>query len=74
MRREYGSRLPDLIDAPITGETMIDVFVATAEAIDRWEPRLKLRRVEIRAAGAGTMQLRLTGDVHGTEAVLEIDT
>lgn len=63
MRRDYGSRLPELIDAPMNGETIVDVFAATAEALDRWEPRLRLRRVEITGTAAGVMALRLTGDV-----------
>lgn len=63
MRRDYGSRLPELIDAPMNGETIVDVFAATAEALDRWEPRLQLRRVEITGTAAGVMVLRLTGDV-----------
>ncbi|WP_062560614.1 GPW/gp25 family protein [Paracoccus aminovorans] len=63
MRRDYGSRLPKLIDAPMNGETIVDVFAATAEALDRWEPRLRLRRVEITGTAAGVMALRLTGDV-----------
>lgn len=66
MRREYGSDLPALIDAPINGETLIDVFQATAEALDRWEPRFRLRRVEVAAAAAGRLSLALFGDVdHG---------
>lgn len=63
MRRDYGSRLPELVDAPLNGETVVDVFAATAEALDRWEPRLRLRRVEITSTSAGVMALRLTGDV-----------
>lgn len=63
MRRDYGSALPLLIDQPMNGETVVDVFIATAEAIDRWEPEFELRRVEIAEARAGHMELRLTGDV-----------
>lgn len=66
MRREYGSDLPKLIDAPLNGETMIDVFAATAVALERWEPRFRLRRVELAAAQAGAVTLALYGDVdHG---------
>lgn len=66
MRREYGSDLPKLIDAPVNGETMVDVFAATAEALDRWEPRFRLRRDEVAAAQAGSVTLALHGDVdHG---------
>lgn len=63
MRRDYGSRLHELIDAPMNGETVVDVFAATAEALDAWEPRLKLRRVEIATSVPGRMSVRLTGDV-----------
>ena len=70
MRREYGSDLPRLIDAPQNGETLVDLFAATAEAIDRWEPRFVLRRVEVAAAQAGKLSLTLTGEVLGLETVL----
>ena len=59
--REYGSDLPDLIDAPMNGETLVDIFAATAEAIDRWEPRFQLERVQVTAAAAGAVSLELTG-------------
>lgn len=60
MRREYGSDVPKLIDAPVNSETVVDVFQAVAEALDRWEPRFRLRRVEILAAAAGSLSLVLT--------------
>ena len=63
MRRDYGSDLPRLIDAPMNGETMVDLFQATAEAIDRWEPRFVLQRVEINKAEAGFVDMSLSGDV-----------
>lgn len=72
MRRDYGSELPRLIDAPINGETAVDLYIATAEAIERWEPRYRLRRVEIDGASAGRMGLRLTGEVLGIEAVIPV--
>ncbi len=62
MRRDYGSDLPDIIDQPMNGETVVDLFAATAEAIDSWEPEFALRRVEIAAASAGRVELRLTGE------------
>lgn len=61
MRRDYGSRLPELVDAPMNGETLIDVFAATADALDRWEPRLVLTRVEVTTAAAGQLEMRLEG-------------
>lgn len=71
LRRDYGSDLPLLIDAPINPETMIDLFHAAAVALDKWEPRFKLRRVEISEARPGHVDLRLTGDVNGTAATVD---
>ena len=73
LRRDYGSRLPDLIDAPLNGETVIEIFAETAEALDQWEPRLKLRRVAVTEARAGRLHLVLTGDVQGATTALELE-
>jgi len=59
MRRDYGSRLFELVDAPMNGNTIIDIIAATAEALDQWEPRIRLERVELNA-GADTGKLELT--------------
>ncbi|WP_208531402.1 GPW/gp25 family protein, partial [Pseudomonas aeruginosa] len=36
MRREYGSQLPELIDAPFNDTTRLQVYAATAMALMRW--------------------------------------
>jgi uncharacterized protein len=72
MRRDYGSDLPLLIDAPMNGETMIDLFAATADALDRWEPRYVLLRVQVTEATAGRMTLILTGEVQGVATTQEV--
>ncbi len=62
MRREYGSRLFALIDAPMNSGTIIDIVAATAEALDKWEPRIRLDRVELAAVTAtGRVELTLYG-------------
>ena len=53
MRRDYGSRLPDLVDNPITPKLAMELYAATAEALDKWEPRLRLTRIKIAAAEVG---------------------
>ena len=53
MRRDYGSRVPKLIDAPMTDRIVLAFYVAAAEAIRRWEPRYRLRHCRIARAGAG---------------------
>ncbi len=52
MRRDFGSLLPQLIDQPYNAATRIRLFAATASALMRWEPRLRLTRVAIEQAGA----------------------
>ena len=72
MRREYGSDLPELIDAPINPETVVDLYQATAEALARWEPRLVLERVQVAEARAGHLTLRLEGRVAGAATQLDV--
>lgn len=50
MRRDYGSRIPDLIDAPATPARRLTVLAAAADALRRWEPRLALTRLDLAAA------------------------
>ncbi len=73
MRREYGSRLFDLIDRPMNRETIIEIYAAAAEAIDRWEPRFKLERVQAVSVEPGRVELELTGDYvpNGQKITLE---
>lgn len=47
MRREYGSRLFALVDAPGNRNSLLRAYMAVAEALERWEPRLRLTRVQI---------------------------
>ena len=64
MRRDYGSRVPDLIDSPVDPARAIEVHMAVAEAIHRWEPRFRLRRVQVQvgaASLAGHLELALSG-------------
>ncbi len=71
MRRNYGSDLPNLIDAPMNGETMVDLFAETADALAKWEPRFVLRKVEIMQASAGKVSLLLTGEVDAGSVTIE---
>ncbi len=62
MRREYGSRIRRLIDAPTNRDTLLDIYAATAEALARWEPRFSLTSVKATSASPGKIVLDLTGD------------
>lgn len=62
MRREYGSQLPDLIDAPFNDATRLLAYAATAMALMRWEPRIRLSRVQLSLGDApGQAVLDLEG-------------
>lgn len=61
-RRDYGSRLPLLVDRPINKSLISELVAATAEALDRWEPRLKLEQVVIdNVSSSGQIELSLVG-------------
>lgn len=47
MRREYGSLLPELMDAPINGALVVRIYTATVAALTKWEPRITVERVSL---------------------------
>ncbi len=46
-RRDFGSELPELVDAPNNGATRVRLYAAIATALMQWEPRLRLTRVQL---------------------------
>ena len=62
MRRDYGSRLFDLIDEPVNAVWKSECYAAVAEALDRWEPRLKLDRLRVVSVSSGQVTLDLEGE------------
>ena len=73
MRREYGSQLPALIDAPLNRSTIMDLYAATYDALSRWEPRLRLTSVKAAMTEPGVVSLDLVGEYlpDGRAVVLE---
>lgn len=62
MRRDYGSLLFDLIDQPLNAATVMLLRAATAVALRRWEPRLRLTRVTLSGTPAdGTLVIGVEG-------------
>jgi phage baseplate assembly protein W len=61
MRREYGSNLFYLVDRPVNREFVQQIYAAVAEAIDRWEPRLQLKKVTVDEVKDGRITLSLSG-------------
>lgn len=62
MRRSYGSRLFELIDAPMNRFTLLDLYAATAEALATWEPRFKLEKAIATSAAPGSVVLTVIGE------------
>jgi phage baseplate assembly protein W len=60
MRRTYGSRLFQLVDAPVNRGTLAEIYAATVDALVTWEPRIAVERVRVEAIKAGRITLTLT--------------
>ncbi|WP_265016568.1 MULTISPECIES: GPW/gp25 family protein [unclassified Wolbachia] len=61
MRRNYGSRLFELVDKPINRDFTLEIFSATAEALQKWEKRFKLEKVKITEVKEGKVNISLDG-------------
>jgi phage baseplate assembly protein W len=61
MRRNYGSRLPELVDAPMNAETITDIYAATVDALQTWEPRIQVTQVIATSAAPGQIGISLVG-------------
>ncbi|MDO4708523.1 MAG: GPW/gp25 family protein [Pseudomonadota bacterium] len=61
MRRDYGSPLPLLVDAPANAATTVRLYGAAATALQRWEPRLTLTRISLWRIDNGQYQLDIDG-------------
>lgn len=61
MRREYGSRLFEKIDNPITGELIAEIYIDVVEALFNYEPRFDLTNVTVSDIQKGKIVLDLEG-------------
>ncbi len=52
MRRDYGSRLFELLDRPMSPELIADIQAAVVMAITTHEPRIQLTKVEVVSVGS----------------------
>lgn len=73
LRRDYGSRLYELLDRPMNDETRVLIITEAAQALNKWEPRLRSVRITVSAAEVqhGRMQLSIVGYYrHNGEEIL----
>jgi phage baseplate assembly protein W len=61
MRREYGSNLFYLVDKPVNREFLQQIYAAVAESLERWEPRLSLKKIIVDEIKDGRITLSLSG-------------
>ena len=61
LRREYGSLIPFLIDQPVNQSTKLKMMAAIATAIIKWEPRVKVRQVQLSMNADATNDTGNTG-------------
>lgn len=62
MRRDFGSLVPSLIDHPDNGATRVRLYAAVAGALMKWEPRLRISRVQLFSGpNPGQAELEITG-------------
>lgn len=60
--RQFGSDVPAMVDMPMNDANIMTLYVAVAEAIEKWEPRFELTDVTVAASSDGVMVLELTGN------------
>lgn len=73
MRRDYGSRLFELVDAPLNQRTTVDFYQATFEALLRWVPQIEPRRVALESSEAGRVVLTLEATDISSGAPITLD-
>lgn len=70
MRRDFGSELFDLIDAKMTPRRVLALYVATAMALKRWEPRFRLTRCSLATDDGRLVRFgpggKINVELHGT--------
>lgn len=73
MNREFGSRIFQYVDRPSSQTTVIDIIAAAAEALDRWEPRIEVRRIVLDNISPGRLAFRIVGQYRNTGELVEIE-
>lgn len=63
MRRDYGSLVADLIDHPINGITVLQLYASIAIALVQWEPRIELTGISQTTDTSRPGQITITLDV-----------
>lgn len=60
--RDYGSNLFKLIDQPVNRALFPKIYVAVADALNKWEPRFKVEKISVEEIKEGKIRLSLVGN------------
>ncbi|MCZ9131596.1 GPW/gp25 family protein [Escherichia albertii] len=71
--REYGSRLFSLLDNPQDDFTRVRIVRETVTALERWEPRLTVLRVEVDWREVGCFWLTLIGKNNESQEMTRLE-
>lgn len=74
MRPEYGSDLPSFVDLPVNAGWASAAQAEIANALSRWEPRIKIQSVQIESIVDGTITIRIVGEYLGDNVILQVTT
>lgn len=66
MRRDYGSLIPELLDAPQNEVTRLQCMSAAVIALMQWEPRIALNGINIVYSNDGAVSAELAGIITAT--------
>ena len=72
-RRDYGSMLPSLVDRPMNADLTANLIAGIADAMNKWEPRVRVERIEIVDVSPGWMVLNLKAVLIQDGTPLQID-
>ena len=73
-RPEYGSKCRSYVDLPVNAGWKSSVQAEAARAIERWEPRVQLGSVRVKAVVGGKIDFVVAGKYLGNDFVAEVST
>jgi phage baseplate assembly protein W len=72
MRPEYGSRLPRLVDLPVTRGWISSAQAEIGHGVGRWEPRIALRKCRVVSVEDGRVSIEADGDYLGDNVLIQV--
>lgn len=73
MRRDYGSRVFQSVDAPLTRTTLVDIYADSAEALAQWEPRLQVTAMRVLRMDSGGLTMSISGYMAGSGETVTLE-